>query len=117
MLRCAQWDKPPGLSIRAQLGLLWWGGLQPLPIRVFGCTRRSLMPRLLAGSCRCQFLLGFLLLARQTRLAALGELGDFDISWGSSRLGDYRRGDRDFAIFFFFLLFGHENPGSLCPPS
>src|ERR1035438_4068204 len=71
-------------------------------------------PVLLFGGGGSQFLLGFLLLAGQTRLAAFGELGDLDFSWRSCRLGDYGRGGRDFAIFFFLLLFGHENPSSLC---
>src|ERR1039458_4675819 len=69
---------------------------------------------LLAGSGGGEFLLGFLLLAGQARLAALGELGDLDFSWGSCRFRDYRHGGRDFAFFFFLLLFGHENPSSLC---
>src|ERR1017187_5855267 len=76
----------------------------------------SRRPVLLAGGGGGQFLLGFLLLSGQTRLAALGELGNLDLSWGSCRLGDHRRGGRDFAIFFFLLLFGHENPSSLCRP-
>src|ERR1017187_6096622 len=69
---------------------------------------------LLAGGGGGEFLLGFLLLAGQARLAALGELGDLDFSWRSCRFGDHSRRGRDFAIFFFLLLFGHENPSSLC---
>src|ERR1017187_7343851 len=66
---------------------------------------------LLAGSGGCGLLLGFLLLAGQTRLATLGKLGDFDVPGGSCRFGDYRRRRTGhFAIFFFLLLFGHECP-------
>src|ERR1035441_7486642 len=74
----------------------------------------SRRPVLLAGGGGGQFLLGFLLLSGQTRLAALGELGDLDFSWRSGRLGDHRRGGRDFAIFFFLLLVVKKIPIGLC---
>src|ERR1035437_4482842 len=85
---------------------------------------------LLAGSCRGRLLLGFLLLAGQTRLATLGEFGNLDVLGGGRRFdsypdqrghfancGAYRLGGADqCAIFFLLLLVCHEYPRSLCPP-
>src|ERR1035438_1690050 len=61
------------------------GGMQA-SICELGSDGQAGRPVLLAGSGGSEFLLGFLLFAGQTRLAALGELGNLDLSWGGCGL-------------------------------
>src|ERR1017187_6770529 len=104
-----------GITIIAYSGAGGGGGMQASVSELRSEAQGGSLCHLLAGSGGGEFLMGFLLLAGQARLAAFGELGNLDFSWGSRRLGDHhRRGGRDFAFFFFLLLFGHENPSSLC---
>src|ERR1019366_6325571 len=103
-----------GITIIAYSGAGGGGGMQASVSELRSDAQGGALCHLLAGSGGGEFLLGFLLLAGQARLAALGEFGDLDFSWRSCRFSDHRRRGRDFAFFFFLLLFGHENPSSLC---